>query len=667
MRQFYSFIFLIVLLVLAVPSALALGVNSTGSASVVAGSLTPGGSVMVRFEVTPVADSAMQNDFADGFYAMLPSGWQIDAISPAPAGNSAEPCGTNHTIDQLFGNSGDYPFAYWGHLEGTVDVDNFRIPAGSECGVYEAPQMAGDTLTFEVTASIPPSHPTCGDGSAEIPADPNDPNSFFGVLVSDGYAANSGTWIDKNYTISFANECPPPTAITLVARAVSTDRPLWMLLFGTLLVVTLFTRRNWRGLSLVVVLGMTLVAVSWVRATPPSQGYNSTGHDLADAGEYDAAQQSISMPRDVSSGGGTISAEFFYPANGTSYDPAGAPYPAIIFAHGFLQGYDRYQSLLEHFATHGYFVVALADWNNFSVNHQTYSEEVQDAITYLETINADAGDPFFGQIMTTAVGVTGHSMGGGAVVQAAGNDARINAVAPLAPAQLNNNGADAIAAALGIEAPTMIVVGGSDTIVPANGNGQDMFDNVPVGKQIVTVDGADHCDFQDSVFPWRGTIYCGALNNLPDSEGRAISRRLLTGFFNLHLKSADRAHWRLGWGPEKSADSALSTVTLDPQIDLSATTTAQTSTPNTTVDYPLTITNTGDTPFTYTIIASANRWATSIDQASLTLNPSESGMVTITVTLPAGAKQVTEDTVIVSVESTENIHAYLELTTTLEE
>lgn len=658
--------------------AAALGVNSQGNVTVTDGALTPGGVVTLRFAVTPVADSAAQDDYADGFIAFLPVGWTIQSIGAAPQPTAVR-CGGGHTIGQAFANPtaespAVWPVAYWGHLEGSLDLldaTGYRLPAGSECGVYAASAEPGAPLLFTLTAAIPADAPTCPDGSVALDADPAAERSLFGLLLSDGYAApGTGAWAAKDYALGLVNACQTPTAVALTAVA-----QLWSGLGGgaAAAVVLLAVATTWawrRGRRAGALLGgLFALAVLFApaQATAPSQGYNSSNHDLQLAGPYAVGSQTVSVTRVLSGSSGSFGARLYFPATptGGAYNPAGAPYPAIVFAHGFQQVYTRYASLLEHLASRGYFVLAIDTQNSLFPNHNTYALEVRDGMTYFDRVNANPASPWFQQVASGGYGLVGHSMGGGAVIQAAGFDDRVGALAALAPAQLSSGGADAIAAAATISAPTALIVGSADTVVPTGTNAQPMYANVPTARQLLNIEGADHCDFQDTVFPWRDASFCGPLNALPLSEGLAISRRLITAFFGLHLQGDARRLWRAAWGPEHTADPALATRLSDPRVTLTATgPTFQSGSDGALLTYTLLVGNNTAVPQTVALRASANRWEASLDQTAVTLEPGATQAVTATVRLPANAaaKWVREDTLLATATTADGAAAFVELT-----
>jgi hypothetical protein len=105
---------------------------------------------------------------------------------------------------------------------------------------------------------------------------------------------------------------------------------------------------------------------------------------------------------------------------GAAYDvfhpsPLGADtrrHPIIRWANGTLFGLADYQKLLEHWASHGFVVIAAH--TNSTAGGGTHKA----AVDWLVAENARAGSLFVGKLDTAHVGASGHSQGGGATIAA---------------------------------------------------------------------------------------------------------------------------------------------------------------------------------------------------------------------------------------------------------
>ncbi|HTE48237.1 MAG TPA: hypothetical protein VK636_23530, partial [Gemmatimonadaceae bacterium] len=107
------------------------------------------------------------------------------------------------------------------------------------------------------------------------------------------------------------------------------------------------------------------------------------------------------------------------------YRPAkleeGKKYPIITWGNGTCALPEGYGTLLKHWASHGFFVVAA---NSRQVGMNSVMTK---ALDWAFAANMDSASPYFGKIDTERVGAAGHSQGGMATINAA-RDARIKTV-----------------------------------------------------------------------------------------------------------------------------------------------------------------------------------------------------------------------------------------------
>ena len=290
-------------------------------------------------------------------------------------------------------------------------------------------------------------------------------------------------------------------------------------------------------------LSLAFALVLWLPAMPAI-----AAPDYAQPGPYEAGWRQVSVQRP---GGGSFNALLFYPAEAPGQnaplDGSGGPYPAVSFGHGFLQPPTRYTSILQHLASWGYLTIATESSQSLFPNHANYAEELSLCLTFLETEHASPGSWLEGAVDTGAFGISGHSMGGGASMLAAAQDPRIAALATLAPANTNPS---AIAAAAGVTIPVRLIVGTNDSITPTASHGRPMYDNGLGPRQLIDIQGGWHCGFQDS------SVFGCDSGPMSRADQLALSRALLTEFFELHLR-ADEAAWAGVWGPGLAADPRL--------------------------------------------------------------------------------------------------------------
>ena len=90
----------------------------------------------------------------------------------------------------------------------------------------------------------------------------------------------------------------------------------------------------------------------------------------------------------------------------------GRTHPIVSWNNGTLYQIDRYQALLDHWASHGFVVIG------GHTNRTRGGAVHQAAIDWLVAENAREGSPYFGMLDVTKIGASGHSQGGGATITA---------------------------------------------------------------------------------------------------------------------------------------------------------------------------------------------------------------------------------------------------------
>jgi predicted dienelactone hydrolase len=361
--------------------------------------------------------------------------------------------------------------------------------------------------------------------------------------------------------------------------------------------------------------------------------------DLSAPGPHYAGWRQVEITR---TNGSTFSALLFYPATSAGedapYDGPGAPYPAISFGHGYLVPPTLYQSTLEHLATWGYFVVATESGLELFPNHQTYASDMSDCLTYLEIENNTSTSWLYHQIDTSHFGMSGHSLGGGASILATAADSRVKALANLAAA---NTIPSAVKAMADVHVPVSLIAGDADRLAPVQFHGLRMYNNGGPPRLLPLIQGGWHCGFMDA-------INCDP-GPLDRSVQLAITRRLLTAFFNLYLQH-DESAWTYVWGPEMRNDPQVDT-RADPGIELTPASQAGAGSPGSTLSYLLTLTNTSRQSTSYTLFVSGNAWQTSISPTqTIVLAPGQSIQLSVEVQVPPDTPSPA-DTAILSARS----------------
>jgi hypothetical protein len=142
---------------------------------------------------------------------------------------------------------------------------------------------------------------------------------------------------------------------------------------------------------------------------------------------------------------------------------AGLCHPVITWGNGTKCTPSIYKVLLNHLATHGFVVIA----SNSPNVAQGNPPPMVVGVTWVLEQNADPSSPMYQRIDTTHIGATGHSQGGFATTQAAG-DSHITTIAPFCGASTQRN----------LHGPAMLLCGGKDTTVPCDGSIKSAFDGI---------------------------------------------------------------------------------------------------------------------------------------------------------------------------------------------
>ena len=374
--------------------------------------------------------------------------------------------------------------------------------------------------------------------------------------------------------------------------------------------------------------------------------------DLSQPGPYPAGWRQVTVTRANNT---TFTARLFYPGMTAGQNAAlngdGAPYAAVSFGHGFFQAVSKYQSTLEHLATHGYLVIASDSEGGLFPSHQNLANDMSRCLTYLEQENARSGSFLESAVDTSNFGLSGHSMGGGCAVLAASADARLRAVVTLAAANTNPS---AVAASPLVTAPSSFVSGSQDSIVPVGSHGQLMYGATVTARTLPLIIGGFHCGFTDS-----GGIGCDT-GSISRATQLAITRRVMTEFFNLYLKG-DQTVWSQVWGP--SGDSNVAR-TDDPNVSVSPGAETSSGRAGAPAIRTFVVTNTGPNPGTFSVFFDGSLWPVAADPpVTPVLAPGQSFLVSVRVTIPAlNAPEVDELVVSVRADSDGGSRGYATLT-----
>lgn len=169
------------------------------------------------------------------------------------------------------------------------------------------------------------------------------------------------------------------------------------------------------------------------------------------------------------------------------------PYPAVVFAHGFVMAPGDYEGLAEALVVEGYVFVSIGTEQGFAPSHEAYG---QDLAFVAEEISANAVGGVLDGAFDGRIAIGGHSMGGGASWLSAASNPPADAFFVFAPAETNPS---AIASGASIEAPAMVVSGTDDAVTPPATQHEPIYDaavNSPC-RAFVSIPDGGHCGFAD--------------------------------------------------------------------------------------------------------------------------------------------------------------------------
>lgn len=205
------------------------------------------------------------------------------------------------------------------------------------------------------------------------------------------------------------------------------------------------------------------------------------------------------------SGGGPgrqIQTEVYYPTYtaGENTPVATFPdFPVIVFGHGFAMGWDAYQNIWEHLVPQGYIMAFVRTEGSLipAPSHGDFGQDLALVSTKMLALDAAAGSLFNGKVKQKSV-IMGHSMGGGATMLAAANNANIAGIVGLAPAETNPS---AIGVCANISVPALIFSGSSDGVTPPAEHHLPIYQGISsTCKSFVSITGGAHCYFANSNF-----------------------------------------------------------------------------------------------------------------------------------------------------------------------
>lgn len=216
-------------------------------------------------------------------------------------------------------------------------------------------------------------------------------------------------------------------------------------------------------------------------------------------------------------------------------DPAGGPYPVLMFSHGSCGYATQSLFLTALVASYGYVVVSPPHPGNTFAEFPACGtpaaqlpsalERPRDIVYALDQMlaaNADPGSPFFASMDPGRIGMSGHSFGGFTTYAVLPLEPRFRVAIPMAPA---------VPGAPVVAVPSLTMLGQIDSVVslPAI---RTAYANARAPKLLVEVEDAGHYAFSDLCFP---SADCNPPLTATQDEAHAVVLRWVLPFLERYL------------------------------------------------------------------------------------------------------------------------------------
>ena len=228
--------------------------------------------------------------------------------------------------------------------------------------------------------------------------------------------------------------------------------------------------------------------------------------------------------------------DIFFPTSSVGRIADG-PFPAVGYGHGAASPTRNYFPTARLLAQNGYIVI-LPRTTNLATNN-----DLLDCLRYLKRANSESTNNFlFNKVDVENMGLTGHSMGGGAAANGAASDKEIvKAIMPLHPNPFSRF--------RDVTQPAFLTGGSRDFITSTRLINSSNYQRGRGPKILAEIRGASHFEPMNRSNRWNPYVLA---------------------FFDLYLKG-DLAAANLIWGDGVVGDRRMTTpVRRDPQIEFSA-------------------------------------------------------------------------------------------------
>ncbi|RIJ77703.1 alpha/beta hydrolase [Nakamurella silvestris] len=203
--------------------------------------------------------------------------------------------------------------------------------------------------------------------------------------------------------------------------------------------------------------------------------------------------------------------------------------PVVAFAHGWLQPVRRYADTLRYFASWGIVAVAPATETGPFPSHLGFAADLNTSLQLAVHTRLGNGEV---TVDPERLGLAGHSLGGGVAVLAAGVNDKVKAVATV---NTGDTKPSAVTSAGLLTIPGLHLVGGKDSITPADTNGERIARAWAGPVQLRTLKKAAHLSVAEGSH-WTNSL----IGDAGDKGVQHLARMLMTAFFLQHLSGQEQ-------------------------------------------------------------------------------------------------------------------------------
>ncbi len=238
-------------------------------------------------------------------------------------------------------------------------------------------------------------------------------------------------------------------------------------------------------------------------------------------------------------GGRKVPVDIYYPVGPRNDDlndgqQNETKFPVVCFAHGYLMSPKAYSNIQEMLVPEGIIMLFPRTCKGLFPSHHRYAEDIAFVLNETKRLSNDPSSVLY-EITGTKRCLMGHSMGGGALFNAANVVSDLSAVAALSP--LNTSPSTMQAASL-VEVPALLITGSNDCITSVAKHQQPLYESsASVNKTSIVITGGNHCQMgSDNTICNLGERMKGCKAGISRDEQHKILGKYLIPWLRFYLK-----------------------------------------------------------------------------------------------------------------------------------